>query len=517
MTRVFGRRSLQVDVVLNLVGVLTAGLATIAVLCVGLTSRTVEREALDRLRLTARQLQRVSTTGPGRLSDLAALARTFDPGLGAGVWRVVDREGREVWRHTSRAPEHEIPSLVDEAWSSGETVHGGLLPYTDLRLVLPVRTPRGEEGALVGTIAAGDLWNRVRPVVETAGWVLAVTAVVFVTFGAYLLRRRIVTPLRQITRASALIAKGHLGARLDIPGSHELADLGQHFNRMAESLEQQREALVAAERSLARSERLASVGRLAAGVAHEVGNPVAAILGFGEVASRDPKISERTREALGSVRGEALRIRALIRELLDLARTSETHVAAHNIHAALGAIVERIRTQPAHQGLKIESAVPATLPPVRTDLRRLELILVNLIANAVHAVRDTEEGVVELRARPVCDGPQLPTLSREVGEREEANGRVAALSAPPVAVAIDVIDNGPGISPEDLPRVFDPFFTTKDPGDGTGLGLWNAHRWAELLGGRLEVASGSGQTRFSLFLPVADSESCDGPTTPADC
>jgi signal transduction histidine kinase len=511
VTGVFGRRSLQVDVVLNLVGVVTAGLATIAVLCVGLTSRTVEREALDRLRLTARQLQRVAGTGPGRLSDLAALARTFDPGVGAGLWRVVDRQGREVWRSASPAPEHEVSSLVEEAWTRGEAVRGGLLPSADLRLVLAVRTPRGEEGALVGTIRVEDLWNRIRPVVEAAAWVLAVTAVVFVTFGAYLLRRRIVMPLRQITRASAQIAEGHLGARLDIPGAHELADLGQHFNRMAESLEQQREALVRAERSLALNERLASVGRLAAGVAHEVGNPVGAILGFGEVASRDPKISERTREALDSVRREALRIRALIRELLDLARAHEVQVAAHDIRMPLGDIVGRMRAQPAHQGLTLESTLPTTLPVVRTDLRRLELVLANLIENALHAIREVERGIVEVRARAVFDDPELS------GSCKRADEEVAEPPMPPVAVAVDVIDNGPGIPPEDLPRVFEPFFTTKDPGDGTGLGLWNAHRWAELLGGRLEVASASGHTRFSLFLPVADSESCDGPTAPADC
>jgi signal transduction histidine kinase len=367
--------------------------------------------------------------------------------------------------------------------------------------VLPVRTPRGEEGALVGTITVTILWERVRAVVEGAGWVLVVTAVVFVMFGAYLLRRRIVMPLRQISGASARIAEGRLATRLEIPGAHELADLGEHFNRMAESLEGQRKALVAAERSLARSERLASVGRLAAGVAHEVGNPVAAILGFSEVALRDQEISERTRDALTAVKAEALRIRSLIRELLDLARSGDAQLGEHDLGAALGPIVDRMRAQCDQQGVDVGYEQAGTLPPIRTDLRRMEQIVVNLIENALHAVQEIDHGKVQIRVHPVSHVGATATDPSPNGGEEGAD------PARPMSVALEVIDNGPGIPAENLPRVFDPFFTTKDPGVGTGLGLWNAHRWAERLGGHLEVSSSSGQTRFILFLPTADSGS----------
>ena len=115
------------------------------------------------------------------------------------------------------------------------------------------------------------------------------------------------------------------------------------------------------------------------------------------------------------------------------------------------------------------------LPTLISDARRLEQILVNLIENAAHAVRSGTEPRIELCAVRSSDG-----------------------------IGLVVRDNGPGIDPDAQPHIFDPFFTTKDPGEGTGLGLWNGHRLAQILGGRLEVESVPGRTTFSLLLPVAD-------------
>ena len=501
MRRLRGPRSLQFEVVLNLAGVLTAGLATVAVVCVGLAARTIEREAVDRLRLTAHHIQRVAARDAARLSDLAALARTIDNGGLGGFWRVFDRAGREAWSGPRAEPRGGVAGMIEEAWAVGEAVRGGLFPYADLRLAIPLRTVRGEEGALIGTVAAAHLWHRIRSLLGATLWVLGITSVVFVGFGAYTLRRRIVNPVREIALASARIAEGCLSTRVDVPGASELSQLGEHFNRMAGSLEGQRQALIEAERSLARSERLASVGRLAAGVAHEVGNPVAAILGFVEVARREGGLSHRAADALQAVRAEALRVRTLIREMLDLARASDVVPGPHAVAELLEPPVARMRMHPATGGVEIVLSRVAGLPRVRTDPRRAEQILVNLIENAVHAVRGVEGGRVEVSAR------SLEPLA-------DASG--AAAPPPPGYVALDVTDNGPGIEPADLSRVFDPFYTTKDPGEGTGLGLWNAHRLAELLEGKVEVESRPGRTRFSLILPATDSVEQDEPTAHSD-
>lgn len=503
MMRRFDRRSLQVEIILNLACVMGTGLAVVAVVCLGLTVRTVERESIDRLRITARQFHRVGAAGTTRLADLAALLRTLDPSGGAGHWQVVDRQGRSVWRSAVPGVAPPPPELLEEAKAVGEAVRGGILARTDLRLAVPVSTARGETGILVGTVPLAEMRGRLRPVVGSVLWVLGITAVSFVGFGAYLLRRRIVSPVQSLAVASGRIAAGTLSTRVEIAGSSELEELGRHFNDMADSLDHQRRALIEAERTLARSERLASVGCLAAGVAHEVGNPVSAVLGFVEVGLSDPTLSPLSREALGRLRTEALRVRQLIRELLDLSRSDDVEPVELDPGELVRGLLERMRAAPSAGGVELRLEVGSDLPPVRTDPRRADQILVNLIENALQAAKPAVAGRVTVAVRHAPG--QLGTPGRRRSDPEAAD-----------AVAIDVCDNGPGIPAESLGHVFDPFFTTKEPGSGTGLGLWNAHRLAELLGGRIEAESRPGATRFSLLIPVADTGAPDAGAASSD-
>ena len=138
------------------------------------------------------------------------------------------------------------------------------------------------------------------------------------------------------------------------------------------------------------------------------------------------------------------------------------------------------------------------LPRLRVVTRRVEQVLANLIENAAHAVVDVARPSIELRARTVT-----PLHTGASGP--DAAGPTDATPSSRF-VALEVIDNGSGVDPENVPSLFDPFYTTKDPGKGTGLGLWNCERIALLLGGRVEVASSPGRTCFSLILPAADSE-----------
>ena len=162
---------------------------------------------------------------------------------------------------------------------------------------------------------------RLVPLLWSSAWVLMIAAAVFVAFGTYLLRGRIVLPLRALSAGTRRIASGDLSARIPINDSNELGDLAGHFNQMADSLARENEALTRARTSLTRSERLATLGQLAAGVAHEVGNPIAAVLGYSEVTLRDSELSPKSREMATRTRDEALRIRGLIREMLDLSRS----------------------------------------------------------------------------------------------------------------------------------------------------------------------------------------------------
>ena len=489
---------LQLEIVASLFVVMLSGLAIVAVVIVGQTARLVEGEALERLRMGARFIERM----PGdnhRLADLAPVARAQRPNAVGGVFRVFDDRGRELGLGPpAAAPGDEFARLFEAAQSASEVVERGGIPLGEVILVVRVSRPTGERGFLVGVASREQLMARLVPVLWSSGWVLLIAAVVFVAFGAYLLRGRIVLPLRALSAATRRIAAGDLGAKITTRDSNELGDLARNFNQMAESLAREHAALTQAHESLTRSERLATLGQLAAGVAHEVGNPTAAVLGYAEVALRDGELSERTREMALRIRDEALRIRVLVREMLDLSRSDAVDPVSHRPIALLSKVAERVRAQPLLEGITLEVSSAGDLPEVEVDAHRVDQVLTNLIENAAHAVRGCPDPSIELWARRAH---LHHTPTRRSGD---LSANTFVTQREPDAVALEVVDNGPGIEPDVLPQIFDPFFTTKEPGEGTGLGLSNAHRLAELLGGRLEAESEPGRTCVRLVLPCAD-------------
>ncbi len=501
------RRGLQFEIVANLFVVMLAGLAIVAVVMGSLAAWTVERAAVEQLRSEAVHMQRTKLVGSLRLADLAALARTLPESASLARWTVRDARGRLVGpQQERRATDPELEALLARALAERDVVRGGGVFTSDLLLVVPLGG--AEAGLMVGRVPRASLAARIEPLLRSGAWVLASAATVFVAFGAYLLRWRIVAPLQALSRSTARLAAGALDTRTEVTGSDELAELAAGFNEMAESLERERQALVRTRDSLARSERLATVGQLAAGVAHEVGNPVAAILGYAELALRDTALSARTRQSAERICEEALRVRLLVQELLDLASAARLEFAPIDPAGLAWRVVERMRAQPLLAGVELRLEAEHAVPGLRSDAGRIEQILVNLIENAVHALAGRPGGTIELRV--ALAGAFRPRRRRDDSPR----------NAEPEALSFSVLDDGPGIDPEHQSRVFDPFFTTKDPGKGTGLGLWNAHRLAELLGGRLELESAPGRTCFSLLLPLADSEpapgEADGPTACTD-
>jgi signal transduction histidine kinase len=501
----------QLEIVANLFVMMFAGLAIVAVVMTGLAARSVRDEALDRLRMGARHFERSADAGARRLSDVAAIVRASGPRLSGGDFRVLDDRGREPGPAASRSPaDAQLVALLDLARVSDEAVEmAGVLPG-DLTLVRRLHTASGESGFLVGRASGEEMWRRLAPVIGSAAWVLFIATLVFVGFGAWLLRRRVVSPLAALAAGTRRVAGGDLRVRIAEQGPSELAELARGFNQMAESLEHDREALLHAQESLSRSRRLASLGQLAAGVAHEVGNPVAAILGYAEVCQREKSGSPRTRELAALIGDEALRVRALVREMLDLSRPEALALERVEPRALLERVAERMRPQPLLAGIELTVSAEQGLPPVEVDLRRLDQVFVNLIENAAHALRGVAHGTIQLEA---LRSHATSRPARRSSDRESASF-VASRAAD--AVAFDVTDNGAGIDPEDQARIFDPFFTTKEPGEGTGLGLWNAHRIAELFGGRLEVTSQSGRTCFRLVLPEADMPGGHGHSPRAD-
>jgi signal transduction histidine kinase len=503
------RGGVQVEIVANLFVMALAGLAVVTVAMAGLSLDRVREDARERLHMGARFLERVS--GATKLADIAAIARASGPRLVGGEFTVLDEQGRELSLGDPRPNKlGSLRELIDDARRAEEVSASTGGVFGDLVLVRSVRSPAGEKGFLVGRIGGDELWQRFAPLLRAGAWVLCIAIAVFAGFGTWLLRRRVVAPLEELARGTRQVAAGDLRARIEPEGPAELAELAQAFNHMAESLEREREALDRAHESLSRSRRLASVGQLAAGVAHEVGNPVAAILGYAEVCQRDAGATERTRELSGRIADEALRIRALVREMLDLSRSDALALARAAPAQIVASVRQRLADQTLLSGIEFETRAEDALPEVQVDEARLAQVFVNLIENAAHALRGNPAPRIVLSASRAHDA------ARPARRASDRPGASFEGSRAPDAVAFEVTDNGPGIDPEHLPHVFDPFFTTKEPGEGTGLGLWNAHRIAELLGGKLDVASQSGRTCFRLTLPAADMNGANGQAPRAD-
>lgn len=293
--------------------------------------------------------------------------------------------------------------------------------------------------------------------------------------GMVLLLRGVARPVdRMLEAARGLGPRGSLPVLGEGGGGLERASVV--FERLALELQEERArlaekvaALTQADRALGRardavdrSERLATMGQLAAGLAHEIGNPLGAVTGYVELARGHvpADASPVLRDALQRIAEASARIDRILRELLDFARPEPARVGCVALGAVIEGSVRLARVQPRFRGVEVALDVPADLPPVQAEEHRLAQVLLNLLLNAGDAMGG--KGRVEIVAR---EGPD--------------------------AVELSVADSGPGISPEHLPRLFEPFFTTKERGEGTGLGLATSHRIVEELGGELSAANGA--------------------------
>ena len=316
---------------------------------------------------------------------------------------------------------------------------------------------------------------------------LTAAAILLVTY--LLLTRLIVRPLGALTRASERVASG-TAARVPVEGSAELVRLAVAFNDMQHQLLEEKEMLRAqleqlertaselrtAQRSLVRSEKLASVGRLAAGVAHEIGNPLSAITGLVELVQSGDLTSDEQREFLERVRKETERINLIIRDLLDFARADPSGQEPSQSCDVVEVVEDAVRLVGPQADLRqvtLERRFAPDCPRARGSAGRLAQVVLNLLLNAADAIDG--EGTIVL-------------------EVSEDKGWVRLL----------VQDTGPGIPESVLEHLFEPFVTTKPTGKGTGLGLAVCHTLVEQVGGTMEACNPQeGGAQFVVRLPAA--------------
>jgi signal transduction histidine kinase len=306
--------------------------------------------------------------------------------------------------------------------------------------------------------------NRVLAV-AVAGAV-CICAVLFVALAVVIHR-----PVLELQSKIARVREGDLFVHVDFADRNdEIGDLGRHFNSMVQQLRESRQEIERLHRTqISRAEHLATLGEMAAGLAHEIRNPLAGIAGVMEIVGRDLPSNSPAVSVLGEVRHEVVHINKIVTELLEIARPKPPvfrpgDLAAVAQHACLFA-----RDQASVRQVTLEVLKGDPLPALEFDAGQIHQVILNLVLNAVQACNKGGSVLVEFSS----------------GES---------------TVTATVTDNGNGIPPDVLPNIFRPFFTTK--GNGTGLGLSLARRLVEDHGGRLEATSelGSG-SRFALVLP----------------
>ena len=383
-----------------------------------------------------------------------------------------------------------------------------LLATVGLFLVLPLLETPAETTMFIGFLILGNL-------------------VILFVFGRGLLKRTLLDPIDQLVGDARCVAEGDYRHRIAPMASRELEAVRESVNAMAErlihdqdllaenieSLEQTNHELVALRNQMVQAARLASVGTLAAGIAHEVGNPLGAVLAYTDVALSRARQQGADPELLEAVRSEALRIDRIIRGLLDYARPQQGEARSVSPIAVLEKVREILSSQGRLDRIDDRWELGETGDLV-LEPGRLEQVVVNLALNALDALQDHAEPRLEIRLRAEPGRRVVKTARREgdppgvnyAHRRRVAGGRrsLDLLGEASQVVAISVADNGPGLPEGEEDRVFDPFFTTKAPGEGTGLGLSICAQLVESMGGHIEAESGpEGGSVFTVRLPVA--------------
>ncbi|HEX9113703.1 MAG TPA: ATP-binding protein [Nitrospirota bacterium] len=289
----------------------------------------------------------------------------------------------------------------------------------------------------------------------------------------------IATPIRTLEKITKKISQGDFSEQIEVKGQDELSSLEASFNLMEEklknalwSLEHTIEKLREKQAQLVEAEKLASVGKLAAGIAHEINNPLTAVLTFSNLMLEQCPSGDPRHERLKLMARETNRARNIVRQLLNFGREIVIKPEMININRPVSEIADSLAAQDAFKDVELEMKLDENLPDVEADPAQVGQVVMNMLLNAIHAI--TPPGRIEVVTRK--------------------NGN---------AVEIVFSDTGRGILEEHIHKIFDPFFTTKEAFKGTGLGLAVSYGIIKKHGGDIEVVSSEGKgTTFTVRLPI---------------
>jgi two-component system NtrC family sensor kinase len=360
---------------------------------------------------------------------------------------------------------------------------------------------RDAGGRIIGILYVGTLE---RPFIDTANRVmltfiiLASLCVLFLLIILYFSTTRIIRPLQSMVAATHQIANGDLNHKVDIHSQDEIGELASAFNQMTGKLkaankelvdwgttlekkvEERTRELVEMQARLIQSEKLASLGKLAAGIAHEINNPLGGVLIYAHLLMEDTEKNSSEYENLKKIVKETTRCKDIVKGLLEFSRPKEPEMVPTDVHEVINRALAIFEPQALFQNIEVQKQF-SDIPRVIADGSQLQQVFTNIISNAAEAMAGS--GVLTIRT----------SLEKQTD-----------------LIKIEFSDSGHGIKAENMNRLFEPFFTTKEVGKGTGLGLAISYGIIQKHEGSIEVRSevGKGST-FTVILPVKRATSSD--------
>lgn len=412
----------------------------------------------------------------------------------------------------------DIPSITRQAIKDKRTI----IVYTGetwgvfwrqkkyVSLSMPISAP--STGATGGTVVLqlDDIYKTLRQSQGIIVFYLIINFLILLIFWFHRFSRLIFKPIRKIIN----IAKEYTSTeRIHFaPGKEysEFNELSNALNRLIQRIEfdneklknslkklqEANEELRRTQSEMIRTEKLASIGRLSAGLAHEIGNPVGIILGYLGLLKNRPEIKQdyKTTDYIDRSEKEINRINETIRQLLDFSRTYPNHYCSISIHDLVQEIVQIMSEQPLMSNVNIKSRLSAENDSVYADYDQMRQVVINLMINAADSIAISDnklKGCIELTTEILSATSEMSLAQK-------------------MTLKLTVEDNGTGIATQELESIFDPFYTTKEPGKGTGLGLSVSYSIIEQIGGVIFADSEIGKgTTMVILLPLIDrDESC---------
>ncbi len=388
-----------------------------------------------------------------------------------------------------------ISAMTTSTWSVNYmgTTWGVLWPgKSELCLSAPLRYKGRVIGGVSIITSLVPVYETLRKSEKLIALYVILDTIILALVGIYLLSRIVVGPIHKLLRMTEEYEDSEFISYSGDTSANEIGNLSRALASMLKrldenkkelknhiiSLEKANNDLKSAQNEIIKSEKLASVGRLAAGIAHEIGNPIGIILGYIDLIQKGGLSLEEEKDFLARVESEITRINVIIRQLLDFSRSSTEQIEECSVHDLINHTVEMLKPQVRMRELEIVKELRAERDTVMADKNQLQQVFLNILINSIDAMEEQEH---------------LDEKSHIMVSSKNKTG----------SIILDFTDTGPGVSAEDLGRIFDPFFTTKEPGRGTGLGLSVCYRIIEGLGGTIKAESApEGGMTINIGLPL---------------